>query len=574
MRRDTLPDLERLLAYARGEKPADLCLKGAKVFDVFSATFHEEDLYLAEGVILGRAPRRAVKELDLSGLYLLPGFIEAHLHLESSYLLPQEIAPLLLARGTTTVIADPHEIANVLGLSGIYYLLCEARRTPIDFFFTVPSCVPASPLETPGAILSADEVAALLEEKPFIALGELMNYPDTIAGKGDFLAKIRAARARGKAIDGHAPGLTGKDLEAYRLAGPSSDHESSSLEEAREKLRAAMRLFIRRGSVANNLPSLLPLVTPENSVFISLVSDDVSARELAEEGHLDRSLREAVAFGLPPEVALRMVTLSPAFHFGLSDRGGIFPGARADLVAVSDLRKIDVRFVWAAGKLVFREGECLFKPQKPAPFPEHPLRLPEKIDLKVPAKGDRIRVLGIVPGEILTEHLIFRAKIEKGEVVPDISRDLLKIVCLERHHGTGNYTIGFVRGFGLKRGALGSTVAHDSHQLLLVGTNDRDLLLAARRLEECGGGLVAVAEGEILAELPLPVGGIISTLSAKEVIRRLEDLGKAAKELGATHPEPFMALSFLALPVIPSLRITDRGLVDVENFSFVDLFAG
>ena len=564
--------LETLLAKARGEETAELVLKGAKIFDVFSATFEEGDLYLAGGFILGRTPRPARESLDLSGLYLLPGFIEGHLHLESSYLLPQELARLLLSRGTTTVVCDPHEIANVLGLEGLFYLISEARQTPLDFFFTVPSCVPASPFETAGAVLSADEVATLLRREDFIALGEMMNFPGVINGDPEVLSKIRAAKILQKPIDGHAPTVGGKELEAYRLAGPASDHECLRLEEAREKLRAGMRIFIRRGSVANNLPALLPLVRPENALFCSLVSDDVSARELLEEGHLDRALREAVARGLAPETALRLVTISPALYFGLADRGGIFPGARADLVAVSDLKNFEVQYVWARGELVFQEGKWLPGQRRPAPFPEHPVRLPEKIDLTIPHRGAKIRVIGLVPGEIVTEHLVLEPRVEDGEVVSDPSWDILKIVCLERHHGTGRYTVGFVKGFGLKEGALGTTVAHDSHQMLLVGVEDADLLLAARRLKELSGGLVVVAKGEILAELPLPVAGLLSNLTAEEVAERLEKLKEEARGLGSELPEPFMALSFLSLAVIPSLKITDRGLVDVEKFDFVDLF--
>ena len=564
--------LEELLAKACGEKEADLCLSGARVFDVFSGTFREENIYLARGFILGRAPRKARETFNLEGLYLLPGFIEAHLHLESSYLMPQELGSILLSHGTTTVVCDPHEIANVLGLEGLFYLLSEARKIPLDFFFTVPSCVPASPLETPGAILSAEEVSSLLREERFIALGEMMNFPGTISRDPEVLAKLRGARLLRKPIDGHAPGLEGKELEAYRLAGPASDHECVSLEEAREKLRSGMRIFIRRGTVANNLPALLPLVSSETSPFLSFVSDDLSAEEALKEGHLDRILREAVALGLAPELALRLVTISPALYFGFQDRGGIFPGARADLVAVSDLRSFEVRYVWAQGRLVFCEGKTLFSPHPPSPPPEHPLRLPEKIDLCVPCRGARIRVIGLIPGEIVTEHLILKPKVKDGQVVPDLERDLLKIVCFERHQGTGQYGVGFVRGFGLKKGAFGSTVAHDSHQLLVVGTNDEDILLVTERLRELGGGLIVVAEGKVLSELPLPVGGLLSLLSARKVAKSLEELKVALKKLGATHPEPFMALSFLALPVIPSLKLTDRGLVDVENFSPVDLF--
>ncbi len=562
---------ERYLAVARGERAADLCLKGAKMVNVFSGEIEERNIYIAEGKIIGFSPRETKEEMDLSGAYVLPGFIDAHLHIESSYLTPVELAQILLPCGTTCAVCDPHEIANVAGLEGIKYFLREAQKVPFSFYFTAPSCVPASPLETAGAVLGPDEVAWLLKQPQVIGLAEVMNFPGTIAGEPDLLAKIRITKALGKHIDGHAPGLSGPALEAYRLAGPANDHETIALEEAKEKLSLGFSIFIRRGSVANNLSDLLPLVSENNWPFFTLVSDDVNVKEILERGHLNRVLREAVDFGLSPVTAVRLVTISPARHYQLLDRGGIFPGARADLVVVKDLKSFEVQAVWVAGRLIAREGKICEKLPCPEKALARPFTLPGNLNLRVHPQGKRLRVIGLVPGQIITEHLLLEPTVKDNLVVTDPERDLAKIVCIERHHNTGRYTVGFVRGFGLKSGALASTVAHDSHHLLVVGMNDEDILLAAKEVARLGGGQVVVNKGQIMASLPLPVAGLMSTLSANEVSKRLEALHQAAKTLGCLLPEPFMGLSFLALPVIPHLKITDCGLVDVDRFQFVPL---
>ncbi len=564
--------VRRLLRAARGEEPAEWRLTGAQVFDTFSGEFKETDLYLHQGRILGFEAREALQTIDLSGRYLLPGFIDAHLHLESSYLVPQELARVLLPRGTTTVVCDPHEIANVLGLEGVYYLLREAERTPLSVFFTAPSCVPASGLETPAQVLDVDQVAELLRDPKVLGLAEVMNFPGVIRGEPEVLAKIQAAQILNKKIDGHAPGISGLSLETYRLLGPASDHECLTLEEAQEKLSRGFTIFIRRGTVANNLPALLPLVRAERFVSFCFCSDDLSPSEIRIHGHMDRILREAVASGLDAITAIRLATFSPALFFGLGDRGALFPGARADLVTVKDLKEFQVQEVFSRGKLVACQGKSLFTAGSPTPAPAHPVRLPARLDLRLPIRGSKIRVIGLVPHQIVTEELIIRPSVRNGEAVADPSRDLAKIVCVERHRGTGNYTVGFVRGFGLKTGALASTVAHDSHHLLLVGIEETDLLLAAERVRTLGGGQVVVKEGKVLAELPLPIAGLLSPLPYEEVVERLLRVREAAKELGCTLPDPFMSLSFLALPVIPKLKITDLGLVDVEKFTFVDLF--
>ncbi len=564
--------LERLLKVGRGEGPADLVLKNARLLNVFSGEIEPRDIYIAQGCIVGFSPRQALEEIDLQGQYLLPGFIDAHLHIESSYLTPVPLGQVLVCRGTTGSVCDPHEIANVAGLEGVYYFLREAEKAPCSFYFMAPSCVPASPWETPGAELGPEEIAILLKHPRVLGLAEVMNFPGTVAGVPELLAKIHLARLVDKYIDGHAPGLKDHALEAYRLAGPANDHECTLLEEARAKLALGMHIYIRRGSVANHLKELLPLVTKENWPFFAAVSDDVNVRALLNQGHLDQALREMVALGLDPVTAVRLVTLAPARHYGLYRHGAIIPGAWANLVVVSDLREFRVQAVWYKGRLVARQGSWMGpEPKAEAAF-LRPFSLPQTLDLRVPGQPGRLRVIGVQPGQLLTEHLLLEPTVKEGLVVADPQRDLAKIICLERHQGTGNFSLGFVKGFGLQKGALASTVAHDSHHLLVVGVDDADMLLAAQELARHGGGQIVVAQGEIKAFLPLPVAGLMSTLAPKEVARCLEDLHQAAQDLGCSLPEPFMSLSFLALAVIPHLKITDRGLVDVDRFQLVSLF--
>ncbi len=564
--------LEELLRVSRGEKPADLVLKNARLVNVFSGEIEDRDVYIAQGHIVGFTPRPVLEEMDLKGQYLLPGFIDAHLHIESSYLTPVPLGQVLVCRGTTVAVCDPHEIANVAGLEGVFYFLREAEKAPCFFYFMAPSCVPASPWETAGAWLGPDEIATILEHPRVLGLAEVMNFPGTVAGDPELLGKIRLAQLLHKHIDGHAPGLRGQALEAYRLAGPANDHECTLLEEAREKLALGMNVFIRRGSVANHLKELLPLVTGENWPFFAVVSDDVDVRALLKHGHMDQTLREMVSLGLDPITAIRLVTLAPAQHYQLHKHGAVFPGAWANLVLVKDLRDFAVQAVWYKGRLVAKEGSWVGPKLQGEPGFSRAFQLPSPLDLRVPAQQGRLRVIGVQPGQILTEHLLFTPTIKDGLVVADPQQDLAKIVCIERHQNSGNFSVGFVHGFGLKQGALASTVAHDSHHLLVVGVNDEDMLLAAQELAHHGGGQIVVARGEIKAFLPLSVAGLMSTLPPAEVASRLEDLHKAVQDLGCSLPEPFMSLSFLALSVIPHLKITYRGLVDVDRFQLVPLF--
>ncbi len=580
MKRSKIPDPSvsgDLLAVARGEAPADLLLRGGQVVDVFTGEVRRADVVIKNGMIagVGEGYERADSVIDIRGCYVAPGFIEGHIHIESSLLSVSEFVRLCLINGTTTVIADPHELANVLGVSGVEYVIRASRNLPADIYIMVPSCVPATRMETSGARLGVREIERLLKMPEVLGLAELMNYPGVIWGDPGVRAKLAVARRAGKLIDGHCPGLIGLLLQAYAGAGIGSDHESVGVQEVREKLRAGMRVFIREGSAARNLASILPVVNDFNLRRFCLVSDDRDLQDLLQEGHLNAVLRRAVNAGMQPVAAIQMVTLNPAEYFRLYDRGAVAPGLRADLVVLESLSDMNVELVVKNGRPVAREGRLLE-------------RLPEVRDRKVmntvrvkrlargdfviKAEGELCNVIRIVPGQILTEHHVQRAPVRNGLVTADPERDLLKIVVIERHQGTGRMGKGLVAGFGLKKGALGTTVAHDSHNMIIVGTNDRDMLIAARTLIRMGGGYVAVADGKVAAALPLPIAGLMSDRPAQEVVSRLKVLLAKVRNWGCRLDNPFMTLSFLSLPVIPELKITDRGLIDVNRFQPISLF--
>ncbi|MEE8110790.1 MAG: adenine deaminase [bacterium] len=572
--------LAEFIGVARGDAPADLVLRGGKVVNVLSGEVQETSVAIHRGRIAGLGDYEGREIQELEGLFLSPGFIDAHCHIESSMTPPAEYARAVVPRGTTTVVADPHEIANVLGLEGIRFLLESSRHCPLDVFLMAPSCVPASHLETAGAKLEAEDLSPLLRDGRILGLGEMMNYPGVVAGDPGVLAKLELAAGSASAnavrVDGHAPGLTGRALCAYVAAGVQSDHECVTAEEAREKLRLGMHIMIREGSTARNLEALLPVVRPENAGRFSLVTDDVDPVDLSSKGHLDHVLNEAIRLGLDPLVALQMVTVNSARYFGLADRGAIAPGFRADLAVFDDLRRIRVRKVFKDGSLVASEGRMAF-------YGDHvpsgrvrntvSLRWDRLEDLSVAASGRTLRVIGVEPGQIVTRSLLMEARVEDGLAVADVKRDILKMAVAERHGRTGQVGIGFVHGFGLKGGALASSVAHDSHNVVVAGVEDDDLRAGFRAVEEMQGGLAVIRDGRAVAQLPLPIAGLMSESPIEAVTRELEGLHAAAGELGCDLPSPFMALSFLALAVIPELKLTDLGLVDVTKFDFVPLFA-
>jgi adenine deaminase len=567
--------LKRRLAVARGEAPADLVIANARVVNVLSGEIHDADVAVAEGVFVGFAGGQAAETIDAKGAYLCPGFIDGHIHIESTLLSPPVFARAVAPHGTCAVISDPHEIANVLGLPGIEYMLACSRDLPVTCYFMAPSCVPATDMATSGARLGAMDVAALMARHPerILGLAEVMNFPGVVAGDDTMLRKLLAAR--GRVVDGHAPGLTGRALDAYITAGPESDHECTQLDEAREKLRRGLHIMIRQGSTEQNLDTLIGLVTADNWSQFSLVSDDRDPTDLSREGHMNALVRQAVARGVPPLRAVAMASVNTARYFGLRRRGAIAPGYRADAVLVEDLTNFAIRDVVLAGKRLggweFADRSCLTPPRAMRVGGEM-----AEARLAVPAASNRMRVIGIVPGQIVTQSLELAPTVRDGLAVADPDRDLAKLAVIERHKATGNVGLGFVRGLGLKAGAIAGTVAHDAHNLIVAGTNDADMVLAARTLMVSGGGFAVVRDGQVLAQLRLPVAGLMSDAPLEVVLGGLEKLDAAFRQL-AGLPEgieahPFMTMSFLSLEVIPSLKLTDKGLVDVTAFAPVSLF--
>ena len=570
----TVKKLKERIRVARGEIPADLVLKKGRVLNVFSGTIEECDVAVHEGIIAGIGTGyHGKEEVNTRGKWIAPGFIDAHLHIESTLLLPSNLSAALLPHGTTAIIADPHEIANVLGLDGIRFMLRETERIPLDVFFMAPSCVPASLLETSGARLKASDLEELRNEKRILGLAEVMNYSGILAGDTDLLSKL--ALFQGKIIDGHSPSVSGFDLQAYVSVGIRSDHEASRREEGLEKIKAGMMLMIRESTSAMNLETLLPLVDARNSRRFCFVSDDLHPQDIRDRGHLDHILRKAVSLGMDPVTAIQLVTLNPAEHFGLRDRGAVGPGFRADLVVLRNLDHFEIERVYKDGRLVVDEDKLTCAPgKKSRNLPSGNVNIPPitPTDFAIRRGGEKARVIQLVPGQILTRTRIEKVRTGNGLVLSDTDVDTLKLAVIERHHGTGRIGLGLVKGFGLKQGALASTVAHDSHNLIVVGVEDRDLHRAVNELKEIGGGMVAVADGEVLARVPLEIAGLLSREDLETVAAQVRELNLAAAKLGCAIPDPFMALSFLALPVIPELKLTDRGLVDVNKFTLVPLF--
>lgn len=563
-----------LLAAARGDVPADLIFRNGRVVNVFTCELEEVDVAVSGGLIAGLGPGyQAHLEVDLAGRYLMPGFIDAHVHVESSLAVPREFARAVVPRGTTTVVSDPHEIANVHGMGGIRYMLDASEGIPLSVFVMASSCVPATSMGTAGAELDAGELETLLTHPRVLGLAEVMNFPGVIFEDRAVHAKLTAFK--GRPIDGHAPGVKGKHLNAYLAAGPDSDHECTTPEEALEKLRRGAFLFFREATNARNLRDLLPALTPENRRRVALCTDDRQPPDLLDEGGIDGMLRTVMASGVPPLEALRMATLNPSEHFRLHDRGGIAPGRVADVVVASDLRTLEIDEVYAGGKLVARQGAPLDWTVWPSPSPPSPsMRLdPRGADLAIPARDGRVRVIRAIPNQIVTGSEVMVPSIRNGEVVPDPSRDLLKIVVMERHTGSGRVGVGLVSGIGLRAGAIAGTVAHDHHNLVAIGVEDDAIRLAARTVAEMKGGLAVATADQVLAALPLPVAGLMSLDPIEAIRSNLENVVGAARQLGSPLHDPFMAMSFLALEVIPSLKITDRGLVDVDRFQLVDLWA-
>lgn len=564
--------LERLISVAKGEAPADLLLTNARIINTFTAEIEKGNVAISQGRIAGIGDyHQAKQKIDLKGKYLAPGLMNGHIHIESSMLHIAEYAKAVVPRGTSAIVTDLHEIANVAGLRGIRYLMDCARRLPLDCYFMAPSCVPATLLETAGASIGAKELRTALRWKNVIGLGELMNFPGLLMRDAEVLKKVRLSK--NKVIDGHAPRLSGRDLNAYLTAGASSDHESTAFEEGREKLRRGMYLMIREGSSEKNLDELFPLVTDKTYTRCLFVTDDRTCADLLREGEIDAVVRKAIVRGLDPIRAIQMATINAAEHFRLKQVGAIAPGYAANMIVIDDLPKLSVVMVFHRGKLVAKEGEALFSSSyRRDPEIMHSVNIkPFNIEaLKIPAARRNLPIIGIIPNQIVTKNIKADVKVEDGFVVPDVGNDILKLVVVERHRATGNIGLGLVKGFGLKNGALGSSIAHDSHNIVVVGTNDEDIFAAIKEIERLQGGLVAAAGGKIEGCLALPIAGLLSEKPLEVVVSKLDKLEKIASSLGCILFSPFATISFLALPVIPELRLTDKGLVDVAAFKLLE----
>ena len=570
--------IEKLIEASLGRSPVDILLHG-EVVDVYRREISSLYVGVKDGRIsyVGERPVPSRDRLEVRSGYILPAYIDGHTHIESSLLIPSQYAAAVIPKGTCCVVADPHEIANVSGVEGVRFMVEDAARTPLRVYFTIPSCVPATSLETSGATIGLREIEKLKSVEGVIGLGEVMNFMGVIRGDRSILEKIEACA--GMTVDGHAPGLRGPELCAYISAGIGSDHESTTLDEASEKLSLGMWIMIREGSTSKNLHDLAPLVSRGSPERVMLVTDDVHAGDLVEEGHMDHLLKRAVEEGIDPVDAVRMATIKPAEYFGLKLLGGVAPGKWADLVVVEDLRRFKAETVLIGGEVVAEKGRYLagFKKPPPKTALKNTMNF-ERIkprDLSVRCNlGDEVavRVIGLVEGQLYTEHLKVRMKVVNGEVRADPTRDILKVCVVERHKRTGRVGKGFLKGFGLKEGAVASSVAHDSHNVIAVGVDDVDICLAVNRLKETGGGLTVTCKGKVLSDLPLPVAGLMSMKTAGEVSAQMKRLHEAAASLGCRVESPFVALSFLSLPVIPKLKITDLGLIDVEKFEIVGLF--
>ncbi|OLE08079.1 MAG: adenine deaminase [Ktedonobacter sp. 13_1_20CM_4_53_11] len=570
--------LQRRIQVARGLLPADLVLRDARLVNVCSGECYAADVAITDGLVVGvSAPGEGYhgnQERDLQGRWLAPGLIDGHMHIESTMLLLSEFSRIVTPRGVTAIVLDPHEFANVMGVEGIRYVLESGRGLPLSAYVMLSSCVPASSFESPYRVLTADDLLPLLEHERVLGLAEMMNMLGVLQGDEQVLAKIVATQQHGLVVDGHAPGLKGRDLCAYASAGIMSDHECTTLEEARQRIRLGMWLMIREGSAARNLDTLLPLVKELHPPRVFFVTDDRDPQDLTTRGHIDSMVRRAIALGLDAVEAIRLASYNTAQYFRLYNRGAIAPGFVADLVVLDDLDTFQVESVYKDGTLVAQHGKLLVDVPTPASASitgtVHIGNLRES-DLRISGKDGLVEVVGIEPGQITTTHLREEAPLRSSEIVADPARDLLKLVVIERHHASGRVGLGLVKGFGLRKGAIASSVAHDAHNLIIAGASDSDILKAARTLEEMGGGFACVVDGEVQARVPLPYGGLVSPLPVDALVQQLHTLDAAAAELGCTLDHPCMTLSFLSLSVIPALKLTDQGLIDVETFTLLPL---
>lgn len=567
--------LKKLIDVAVGRVPADVVIKNCKVVNVFSGEIQEGNIAISDGQIAGMGDYEGKEVIDAEGRYATPGLIDSHIHIESSYLSPEELGRLLVPHGGTTIMADPHEIANVCGEAGLAYMVEAGKRTALDIKFELPSCVPATPFEHAGAVLDAKEIEKLIPKNEFVGLGEFMNFPGVLSTEDDVMDKLVAAKKQGKWIDGHGSGLSGNALNAYVSAGILADHECMTLEDMKERLDRGMYIMLRQGSACHNLRTMLKAVTPENSRRCVLCSDDRQPKTILHEGHLDNHLQICVEEGLDPVTAIRMATLNAAECFGLKDRGAIAPGYRADIVLMDDLKDFHVNRVWIEGKLVAEEGNYLPEIEKydiSSVKGSVVLKDFSKDKFKMHLKSNQVNVIGVLPGGVVTEKLTAEITLdETGEFVFNPDEDIVKVAVLERHKETGNVASGFLKGYGIKEGAIALSIAHDSHNLIVVGVSDEEMECAVNALVEQEGGIVLVKDGKVIESMPMPIAGLMSDQSGEWVDEKLTAIhDKAYLELGVSKEvEPVMTLCFMSLIVIPSVKLTDTGLFDVTTFSFI-----
>lgn len=550
-----------------------MVLKNAEVFHVYTGEFILCDIAIADGYIAGTGSYFGIEEIDMQGRYITPGFIDAHVHIESSMLTPYQFAKAALPCGVTTIVTDPHEIANVCGAKGIQYMLDATEQLPLNVYFMLPSCVPATDFEDSGAVLLAEDLEPFMEHPRVLGLAEVMNAPGVLQQDENVMAKLEMA-GKGR-IDGHAPGLTSSQLMGYAAAGITTDHECITKEQALDRLRAGIKVMLREGTAAKNMRSLLPTVNPDTAPYFMFCADDKIPAELLDSGYINYMVKTAIEEGVSVANALQIATINAARHYGVKDAGAILPGRRADLLVFDNLDEWKPRQVYKDGRLAVDNGRLLQEGRNcDSSSLEHTVNLaPVTVEsFRLPLKTEMANVIGLVPYQIVTNKAALSVKRVDGCAVSDVENDILKLAVLERHHATGNIGLGLVKGFGLKRGALASTVSHDSHNLIVIGTNDEDMLAAVQELQRIGGGICIAEDGQIRGALPLPVGGLMTNEPALMVAKQQAEMIALAREMGV--PEfysPFLTLAFLSLPVIPSLKLTDRGLVDVDSFKFIPL---
>ena len=572
-------ELKKLIDTAAGRIPADLVIKNCKVVNVFSGEITEGNLAFSGGQIAGMGDYEGKTVIDAEGRYAAPGFIDSHIHIESSYVCPEELGRLLVPHGGTTIMADPHEIVNVCGIPGLDYMMKAAENTVLDVKYELPSCVPATPWEHSGAVIDAEAMKEPITREGIAGLGEFMNFPGVINAAESDLDKIMVAKEANKFIDGHGPGISDKELNAYSAAGIVGDHECSTVEEMKDRLERGMYILLRQGSACHNLRPLLKGLTPMNSRRCLLCSDDRQPKTMLHEGHLDNHLRICVEEGVDPVTAIRMATLNAAECFGLKDRGAIAPGYRADVVLLDDLKDFHVNRVFIEGALVAEEGEYLPEIKRydiSSVKGSVVVKDFSKEKFKMHLKSNKVNVIKILPGGVVTQKTTAEIKLDdQGEFVRDPEKDLVKVAVVERHQGTGNVACGFLEGYGIKDGAVALSVAHDSHNIIVVGVSDEEMEFAVNSLIKQEGGIVLVKEGKVIESMPMPIAGLMSDQSGEWVDQKLTDIhAKAYEELGICGDvEPVMTLCFMSLAVIPEVKLTDMGLFDVTTFSFIPVEA-